>query len=330
MLIKLKKTISLILAAVMLLAPSIKAQGVIGVPPNAMVDFTLQEIRLKAKRDAVKERLKKEPKGTAFAKYLKASGDDWKALPYYKLNETQFQDKLITTAETVGDLLKGSPEYIEYQVGRWLKYVTVFVLFAISIYGLCAWLGPAFAEAGLSVIHVGGLLPAVCNVNQVGASLFWSVMLSGSAFILTDVLKNTYDIFSRKLFGQTYEEHLGKLKEMAATPQASAEDMASLFKDAQMPMDWNNQNQHKQYLQLLYAFEAISQEMLLGDKETRYQAAWLDIMALASGLDLPEDRVKVNSFIRQKNQEYKDRIAKVRQQEKDFNKTYGQVKLGAI
>ncbi|MDR0734702.1 MAG: hypothetical protein LBG16_03275, partial [Elusimicrobiota bacterium] len=246
---------------------------------------------LGAKINAARERLKNQQ--GAYANYLKSSGENWKEMPYYKLTPAQTKEHLTLTAEIMGELLKGSSEYKEYQVGRWLKYGTIFTLFAIVTWGTCAWLAPYFAEAGYTVGAIAGIgFPAVCSVEKIGASVIWTLLLSGSVIVLTDVLKNTYDIFSKRLYGQTYEEYLEGLKDKAVGPQAAAEDMAHRFEGKEIPTDWENENLHKQYLKLLYAFEAIAQE-LLGDNPNRYEMAWLDIMALASGYDLPEDRTKL-------------------------------------
>jgi hypothetical protein len=118
-----------------------------------------------------------------------------------------------------------------------------------------------------------------------------------------------YDIFSARLFGQTYEEYLEGLKEKSVTPQANAEDMTSIFKNKDMPDVWENDNQQKQYLRLLYAFEAIAHE-LLSDNPNRYEMAWMDIMALSAGYNLPEDRTELENFVKKKNEEYEIKLKK--------------------
>ncbi|MDR0645486.1 MAG: hypothetical protein LBG46_00395 [Elusimicrobiota bacterium] len=319
MFLKFRRIVNLTLAAVILLAPFSDGQfysqaerQMYRQAYDPLVKTINKNISLSMAINEAKERIKKQH--DSYASYLKSSGDGWKEMPYYKLTPAQVQEHLILTTEVIGDLLKGSSEYKEYQTGRWVKYGTIFVFFTIVSCGACAWLGPYFAAAGYTVGTIAGIgLPAVCSVEAIGASVFWSLMLSGSVIILTDVLKSTYDIFSARLFGQTYEQYLDGLKDKAVKPKATVEDMSSLFAAKDMPKVWENDNQHKQYLQLLYAFEAIAQE-LLGNNPNRYEMAWLDVMALAAGYDLPEDRTKLENFVIKKNKEYEEKKKQIRRQ----------------
>ncbi|MDR1123590.1 MAG: hypothetical protein LBL61_03115 [Elusimicrobiota bacterium] len=333
--LKLRKIFNLTLAAALFLAPFSNAQSSIGISTihanafDARVEQKIVRERLKDELNALRDRLKKEQ--GAYANYLKSTGDSWKEMPYYKLTPAQVRGRLTLTAEAIGRLLKGSSEYKEYQTGRWIKYGTIFVLFAIVTYGTCTLLGPYFAGAGYTVGSIAGIgLPAVCSVEKIGASVFWTLMLSGSVLVLTDVLQSTHDLFWTKLFGQTYEKYLEGLKENAVKSQASAEDMVKLFAGKSMPEKWEkNETLHKEYLQLLYAFEAIAQE-LMGNNPNRYEMAWLDIMALAAAESLPEDRTKLENFVKKKNKEYE--LKKLREweavQEARFAAFEGRLKLG--